>query len=74
MWWGNTNTQCVALPALEEGNVDDGRVVVDKLEGEELDVDAVVVLTLGAQALKVRQPHRYSRVDLAGITEAVYIG
>ena len=44
------------IPALKKGDVDDGREVVDKLQDEEFDCDAVVVFALCAQAFPVSQP------------------
>lgn len=52
------------LPPFEECDVDDGGVVVDKLEGEQFEGDAVVVLLLGTQALHVCQPESQPVVDL----------
>lgn len=52
------------LPPFEECDVDDGGVVVDKLEGEQFEGDTVVVLLLGTQALHVSQPESKPVVDL----------
>lgn len=52
------------LPPFEECNVDDGGVVVDKLEGEQFEGDAVIILLLGTQAFQVCQPESQPVVDL----------
>lgn len=56
------------LPPFEECDVEDGGVVVDKLEGEQFKGDAVVVLLLGTQALHVCQPESQPVVDLQSNT------
>ena len=49
---------------LEEGDVEDGRVVVDELEEVDLEGEAVVELGLGAVQLQVSQPNSHVAVDL----------
>lgn len=48
---------------LEESNVEDGRVRVDKLEEEHLVGEAVFVVCLGARIFPVRQPQRQFLVE-----------
>ena len=43
------------LPSLEEGDVEDGRVVVDELEEEHLEGEAVLVLRVRLTALCKQQ-------------------
>ena len=52
------------VPSFEESDVDDGREVVTELQGEQLEGDAVVVLTLSPQALQVGQPERQVAINL----------
>ena len=46
------------LPSLEEGDVEDGRVVVDELEEEHLEGEAVLVLRLRLTPLYT--PHKHN--------------
>ena len=52
------------MPHLEESNVDEGGVVVDKLEEEHLQCEGILILCLCPGHLQVGQPHYYLLVEL----------
>lgn len=52
------------MPSFEERNVEEGGIVVDKLEDVKLQCDTVIIFRLSTQALPVSQHNRKFRVKL----------
>ncbi len=52
------------IPSLEESNVEDGGVVVNKLEQEHLEGEAILIVWVCTWTLQVGQPLRYFLVHL----------
>ena len=60
-------------PALEESDVDEGGVVVDKLEDVDLVTKTVVVVLLRPQALPLSQSHRQLLVNLVTFVAFLFV-